>query len=126
VAAKMCDLFSNGDVRMKGVLCGLLCFFLSCLSYGAETSTTPVTIIEIDTNTDAIYFTVSGGTMCSTTAFSLDMTKPRSKEMYSVLLTAASAGKKVKLATWGACKSGDPANAVGNWGTEVQGLFVQF
>lgn len=111
---------------MKSKLFCLLCIFFSGLVYGAETSTAAVTITEIDVNTDVIYFTIAGGAMCSTTVFSIDMTKPRAKEMYSALLAAATAGKKVKLATWGVCKSGDPSNAAGNWGTEVQGLYVQF
>lgn len=113
-------------MRSKIALLGISAILASGIAFGAEVSTGPVTIVEVDTNADVVYFTVSGGSMCGTTVFTLDGTRPRFKEMFANLLAAAAGGKKVKLATWSTCKSGDPANAGGNWGTEVQGLYVQY
>jgi hypothetical protein len=69
-----------------------------------------------------VYFEVDHpAAMCGTSAFLIKVIDDGSKAVYSTLLSAAVAGKKVKLETWGACAEGN-----NGWGTEVQGIYVRF
>ncbi len=67
-----------------------------------------------------VYFVLDKVAMCNTNTLLLRVANDTSKAAYSALLAAATAGKEVKLETWGECAPN------GGWGTEVQAVNVKF
>ncbi len=106
---------------MKKILIFIIPLMFSGVCLGYESSGF-VKITQLRPVIDGnVFFEVdTTGAMCGSSAFLIKVKDDGSKAVYSTLLSAAMSGKKVKLETWGVCA------ANGGWGTEVQGIYVQF
>ncbi len=89
---------------------------------GYVASTAWLNVVQV-TGSDVARFSVSGGTLCGTTTFSIDYPVKGGKEQFATVLAAASAGKKVFLESWSGCPSADPSQ---NWGMRVGAITIQY
>ncbi|WP_325892438.1 hypothetical protein [Grimontia sp. NTOU-MAR1] len=101
------------------LLGALLACSMSFPAYAAMTSDW-VNVTQIRPIVDGnVYFDVDRVAICNSNAFLIKVKDDGSKAVYSTLLSAALAGKSVKLETWGSCAVG------GGWGTEIQAIYLK-
>lgn len=106
---------------MKKAITFTVLLLLSSFSNAYESSDfVSITQIRSGTGGNAYFDVDTAAAMCGTSTFLIKVIDDGSKAVYSTLLSAAMANKKIKLETWGPCA------ADGGWGTEVQSIIVQF
>lgn len=105
---------------MKIMFILLSCFYISQAFAYEASEFVKITQIRSTVGGDVFFDVDIPAAMCNTSTFLVKVMDDGSKAVYSALLSAAMSGKSVKLETWGECA------ANGGWGTQVQGLYVQF
>lgn len=107
----------------KGVLIILCWMFAGIANAGYVDGTGWMTINKINA-ADVVRVEVIGATLCQTNVFTIDTRDVGGKEQYSLVLAAASSGKKIWVGTWVGCASStDPTL---NWGMKVGIISVQY